>query len=70
MNNTLLAAIAALLQGHEEKKARIWQSQVGHRPTRSKSARPLDRQNHGQGESKVHRKMAKASRRINRKRGE
>jgi hypothetical protein len=67
-NSTLLSAITALLQGHEAKKQRIGESQIGHRATRGGKARPLNRQNHGQGDSKVHRKMAKASRRINRKR--
>jgi hypothetical protein len=67
-NTTLLSAIVAMLQTHEDKTRRVWESQIGHRATSGGGARPLGRQNHGQGESKVRRKMAKASRRINRKR--
>jgi hypothetical protein len=69
VNTTLLSAIAAMLQTHEDKRRRVWESQIGHRATSGGRARPLDRQNHGKGESKVHRMMAKASQRINRKRG-
>jgi hypothetical protein len=38
------------------------------RETPQKKARPASRQNHGKGESKVRRKMADKSRKINRKR--